>query len=50
MPDSETICGCNGVKKGDIVQAIHKHGIVTLEVLKEEDARVDQLRHLHRTL
>ena len=36
MPDSETICGCNGVKKGDIVQAIHKHGIVTLQQLKEK--------------
>jgi nitrite reductase (NADH) large subunit len=36
MPDSETICGCNGVKKGDIVEAIHKHGIVTLQALKEK--------------
>ena len=36
MPDSETICGCNGVKKGAIVQAIHKHGIVTLQQLKEK--------------
>ncbi len=35
MPDSETICGCNGVRKGDIVQAIHKHGITTLAGLKE---------------
>lgn len=35
MPDSETICGCNGVRKGDIVQAIHQHGITTLAVLKE---------------
>lgn len=36
MPDSETICGCNGVRKGDIVQAIHAHGIVTLQQLKEK--------------
>ena len=36
MPDSETICGCNGVRKGDIIQAIHKHGIVTLGQLKEK--------------
>ncbi len=35
MPDSETICGCNGVRKGDIVQAIHAHGITTLAGLKE---------------
>ena len=35
MPDSETICGCNGVRKGDIIEAIHKHGIVTLQQLKE---------------
>ncbi len=36
MPDSETICGCNGVRKGDIVRAIHNHGIVTLQQLKEK--------------
>lgn len=36
MPDSETICGCNGVRKGDIIQAIHKHGITTLGQLKEK--------------
>ena len=35
MPDSETICGCNGVRKGDIIEAIHKHGITTLGQLKE---------------
>ena len=35
MPDSETICGCNGVRKGDIIQAIHKHGITTLGQLKQ---------------
>ncbi|MES1257199.1 MAG: nitrite reductase large subunit NirB, partial [Acidobacteriota bacterium] len=35
MPDGETICGCNGVRKGDIIQAIHKHGITTLGQLKE---------------
>ena len=29
MPDSETVCGCNGVRKGDIIQAIHEHGITT---------------------
>jgi len=36
MPDNDTICGCNGVRKGDIIQAIHKHGIVTLQQLKEK--------------
>lgn len=35
MPDSETICGCNGVRKGDIIQAIHAHGITTMTVLKQ---------------
>jgi nitrite reductase (NADH) large subunit len=34
MPDSETICGCNGVRKGEIIQAIHTHGITTLGQLK----------------
>src|SRR5579863_7481870 len=35
MPDSDIICGCNGVRKGDIVQAIHARGITTLAGLKE---------------
>ncbi len=35
MPDSETICGCNGVRKGEIIQSIHKHGITTLGQLKQ---------------
>ncbi len=35
MPDSETICGCNGVRKGEIIEAIHKHGIATLGQLKQ---------------
>ncbi|MEI9811398.1 MAG: nitrite reductase large subunit NirB [Acidobacteriota bacterium] len=35
MPDSETICGCNGVRKGDIVHAIHEHGIRSLTQLKQ---------------
>jgi nitrite reductase (NADH) large subunit len=35
MPDSETICGCNGVRKGDIIHAIHSHNITTLAQLKE---------------
>ena len=35
MPDSETICGCNGVRKGDIIQAIHAYGLTTLGGLKE---------------
>lgn len=35
MPDSETICGCYGVRKGEIISAIHKHGITTLSQLKE---------------
>lgn len=35
MPDSETICGCNGVRKGDIVHAIHEHGIRNMTQLKQ---------------
>ncbi len=35
MADSETICGCNGVRKGEIIEAIHKYGITTLGKLKE---------------
>lgn len=35
MPDSETICGCNGVRKGEIIGAIHAHGITTLAGVKE---------------
>lgn len=35
MPDSEVICGCNGVSKGEIIQAIHRQGINTLDQLKE---------------
>jgi nitrite reductase (NADH) large subunit len=35
MPEGETICGCTGVRKGEIVRAIHEHGITTLSHLKE---------------
>jgi nitrite reductase (NADH) large subunit len=35
IPDGETICGCMGVTKGAIIQAIHTHGIRTLAELKE---------------
>jgi nitrite reductase (NADH) large subunit len=35
MPDNEVICGCNGVSKGAIIQAIHQHGITSLGELKE---------------
>jgi nitrite reductase (NADH) large subunit len=35
MPDSETVCGCNGVSKGAIIQAIHGKGIRTLSQLKQ---------------
>ena len=36
MPDGEVICGCNGVRKGEIIHAIHEHGIATLDQLKEK--------------
>ncbi len=35
MPDSEVICGCNGVTKGTIIEAIHASGIETLSDLKK---------------
>ena len=35
MPDSETVCGCNGVSKGTILQAITQGGVNTLAQLKE---------------
>ena len=35
MPDSEVICGCNGVTKGTIIEAIHAQGIETLSELKK---------------
>ena len=34
MPDSEVICGCNGVTKGSIIEAIHERGVTTLTELK----------------
>ena len=34
LPDDAEICGCNGVTKGDIVQAISKNGIFTLEEVR----------------
>jgi nitrite reductase (NADH) large subunit len=35
MPDSEVICGCNGVRKGEIIEAIHKNAITSMAQLKE---------------
>ena len=35
MSDSATICGCVGVTKGTIIQAIHDKGLNTLSQLKE---------------
>ncbi len=35
MPDSDTVCGCLGVTKGAIIQAIHEQGISTLAQLKD---------------
>jgi nitrite reductase (NADH) large subunit len=34
LPDDAEICGCNGVTKGDIVQAISKNGIFTLDEVR----------------
>jgi nitrite reductase (NADH) large subunit len=35
MADSATVCGCVGVTKGTIIQAIHEKGLSTLSQLKE---------------
>ncbi len=35
MADSETICGCNGVSKGDICSAIKEQGLSTVEEVKQ---------------
>jgi nitrite reductase [NAD(P)H] large subunit len=35
MSDSETICGCMGVSKGAIIQAVHEKGVCTMAQLKE---------------
>ncbi|MBE9567755.1 MAG: NAD(P)/FAD-dependent oxidoreductase [Proteobacteria bacterium] len=34
LPDDAEICGCNGVSKGDIVQAISKNGLFTLDEVR----------------
>ena len=31
MPDDELVCGCNGVTKGAIVEAIKTQGLTTLD-------------------
>jgi len=35
MPDNETVCGCMGVSKIEIVEAVHAYGISSLAELKE---------------
>ncbi len=35
MPDGETVCGCMGVTKGQIIAAIHERGVNTMAQLKE---------------
>ncbi len=35
IPDNETVCGCMGVTKGDIITAIHTHGVNTMSQLKD---------------
>jgi nitrite reductase (NADH) large subunit len=34
MQDSTTVCGCIGVTKGTIIEAIHEHGVCTISQLK----------------
>jgi len=35
MADHDTVCGCLGVSKGVIIEAIHEHGICTMAQLKD---------------
>jgi nitrite reductase (NADH) large subunit len=35
MPDTATVCGCVGVTKGAVIQAVHQQGVNTLSQLKE---------------
>lgn len=35
MADSHTVCGCMGVTKGDIIRAVHEHGVNTMSQLKD---------------
>jgi nitrite reductase (NADH) large subunit len=35
MPDNKVVCGCMGVSKGAIIEAIHQKGVNTLAQLKE---------------
>jgi nitrite reductase (NADH) large subunit len=35
MPDSETVCGCMGVTKGQIIEAVHRNSVCTLAQLKD---------------
>ena len=35
MADGETVCGCMGVTKGAIIEAIHAHGIGSMAQLKD---------------
>jgi len=35
MPDSETVCGCHGVTKGEVIEAVHERGVNTMPQLKE---------------
>ena len=36
LPDSHTVCGCNGVSKAAIIDAVHSHGVCTLAQLKDK--------------
>ncbi len=34
MPDAEIVCGCNGISKGAIVNAIHEQGLTSVDEIK----------------
>ncbi len=46
MADNDIVCGCNGVRKGAIIAAIHQHGIRTLVELKKTHQSSHRMRQL----
>ena len=47
LSDQAEICGCNGVCKGDIIQAISNKGLFTLEEVRTPYQSFLFLRLLH---
>ena len=50
MADDETICGCNGVDKGTIVNAITENGFTTVEEVTAKTKRGIHVVNVNRKL